>query len=62
LALKNLEGIHSRTDFDLSQHEKHSGKKLQFFDHEENKKLHPLCLRNIYWFGPYVFGRIFQQR
>ena len=31
---KELEGIHSRTDFDLSQHEKHSGKKLQYFDPE----------------------------
>ncbi|MDE3743090.1 glycine--tRNA ligase [Maribacter polysaccharolyticus] len=31
---KELEGIHSRTDFDLSQHEKHSNKKLQYFDPE----------------------------
>ena len=29
---KELEGIHSRTDFDLKAHETHSGKKLQFFD------------------------------
>ncbi|WP_435136514.1 glycine--tRNA ligase [Formosa sp. A9] len=38
---KELEGIHSRTDFDLSQHEKHSGKKLQYFDPEENKSYVP---------------------
>ncbi len=38
---KELEGIHSRTDFDLAQHEKHSGKKLQYFDHEENKSYAP---------------------
>ena len=31
---KELEGIHSRTDFDLKAHEKYSGKKLQFFDPE----------------------------
>ena len=31
---KELEGIHSRTDFDLSSHEKFSGKKLQYFDPE----------------------------
>lgn len=31
---KELEGIHSRTDFDLSQHEKFSGRKLQYFDPE----------------------------
>jgi glycyl-tRNA synthetase len=29
---KELEGIHSRTDFDLGNHEKYSGKKLQYFD------------------------------
>ncbi|MCK4562187.1 MAG: glycine--tRNA ligase, partial [Flavobacteriaceae bacterium] len=38
---KELEGIHSRTDFDLKAHEKHSGKKLQFFDHELNKSYVP---------------------
>ncbi|PHS60671.1 MAG: glycine--tRNA ligase [Flavobacterium sp.] len=38
---KELEGIHSRTDFDLKAHEKHSGKKLQFFDHETNKNYTP---------------------
>jgi glycyl-tRNA synthetase len=31
---KELEGIHSRTDFDLKAHEAHSGKKLQYFDPE----------------------------
>src|SRR5690606_2837570 len=34
---KELEGIHSRTDFDLSSHEKHSSKKLQYFDNERNE-------------------------
>ncbi len=34
---KELEGIHSRTDFDLVNHEKHSGKKLQYFDPEQNQ-------------------------
>jgi len=41
---KELEGIHSRTDFDLSQHEKFSGKKLQYFDPEENKSYVPYVL------------------
>ena len=31
---KELEGIHSRTDFDLKAHQEHSGKKLQYFDLE----------------------------
>jgi glycyl-tRNA synthetase len=38
---KELEGIHSRTDFDLSQHEKFSGKKLQYFDPEDNESFVP---------------------
>lgn len=38
---KELEGIHSRTDFDLSQHEQYSGKKLQFFDPELNESYVP---------------------
>lgn len=38
---KELEGIHSRTDFDLGSHEKYSGKKLQYFDHETNKNYVP---------------------
>ncbi|GAB1462785.1 glycine--tRNA ligase [Pedobacter sp.] len=37
---KELEGIHSRTDFDLAQHQEFSGKKMQYFDAEldENGK------------------------
>lgn len=38
---KELEGIHSRTDFDLKNHEQFSGKKLQYFDPEENKSFVP---------------------
>ena len=38
---KELEGIHSRTDFDLSSHEKFSGKKLQYFDPEINERYVP---------------------
>jgi glycyl-tRNA synthetase len=38
---KELEGIHSRTDFDLSSHEKYTGKKLQYFDPERNENYVP---------------------
>jgi glycyl-tRNA synthetase len=38
---KELEGIHSRTDFDLKAHEKFSGKKLQYFDPETNANYTP---------------------
>ncbi|WP_296384388.1 glycine--tRNA ligase [Winogradskyella sp.] len=41
---KELEGIHSRTDFDLKQHEEFSGKKLQYFDHEEKANYTPYVL------------------
>jgi glycyl-tRNA synthetase len=41
---KELEGIHSRTDFDLTQHEKFSGKKLRYFDPEENENYVPYVL------------------
>ena len=37
-------GIHSRTDFDLKQHEKHSGKKLAYFDPELNKSYVPYVI------------------
>ncbi|MBL7922587.1 MAG: glycine--tRNA ligase [Bacteroidia bacterium] len=38
---KELEGIHSRTDFDLRNHEHYSGKKQQYFDPEENANYIP---------------------
>lgn len=41
---KELEGIHSRTDFDLSQHEKYSGKKLRYFDPETNDSYVPYVI------------------
>jgi len=41
---KELEGIHSRTDFDLKQHEAHSGKKLRYFDPETNESYVPFVV------------------
>src|SRR4051812_27355574 len=38
---KEVEGIHSRTDFDLKQHQEFSGKKLQYFDPELNQNYVP---------------------
>lgn len=38
---REVEGIHSRTDFDLAQHEKFSGKKQQYFDPEQNRSFIP---------------------
>ena len=41
---KELEGIYSRTDFDLSSHSKFSGKKLQYFDPETNESYTPYVI------------------
>lgn len=41
MGFKELEGIHSRTDFDLKQHEEFSGKKLRYFDTETNESYVP---------------------
>jgi len=38
---KEVEGIHSRTDFDLGRHEEFSGKKLRYFDAESNENFIP---------------------
>ncbi len=38
---KEVEGIHSRTDFDLGNHQRVSGKKLQYFDPETNESYVP---------------------
>lgn len=38
---KEVEGIHSRTDYDLSQHQKFCGRKLQYFDNELNNSYVP---------------------
>jgi glycyl-tRNA synthetase len=38
---KEVEGIHSRTDFDLSRHQEFSGKKLQYFDPDLNQNYVP---------------------
>ncbi|HMM11442.1 MAG TPA: glycine--tRNA ligase [Bacteroidales bacterium] len=41
---KELEGIHSRTDFDLGAHQKYSGKKIQYFDPELNQSYVPFVV------------------
>ena len=41
---KEVEGIHSRTNFDLSQHEKYSGKNIKYFDPESNESYVPYVI------------------
>jgi glycyl-tRNA synthetase len=41
---KELEGIHSRTDFDLGNHQKLSGRKIQYFEPETEESYVPYCV------------------
>jgi glycyl-tRNA synthetase len=41
IGFKELEGIHSRTDFDLGAHQQYSGRKIQYFDPETNESYTP---------------------
>ncbi len=41
---QELEGVHNRSDFDLSQHQKFSGKKLEYFDEANKEKYLPFVI------------------
>ncbi len=41
---KEVEGIHSRTNFDLSQHAQYSGRKIEYFDPETNERYTPYVI------------------
>ncbi len=41
---KEVEGIHSRTNFDLSQHEKFSGRQIKYFDPESGESFTPYVI------------------
>lgn len=41
---RELEGIHSRTDYDLASHEKFSGKKIQYYDNEKKESYVPFVV------------------
>jgi len=44
IGFKEVEGIHSRTNFDLGNHEKFSGKKIQYFDQETSESYTPYVI------------------
>ena len=41
---KEVEGIHSRTNFDLSQHEQYSGRSIKYFDPQTNESYTPYVI------------------
>lgn len=44
IGFKEVEGIHSRTDFDLKNHQEYSRKKMQYFDPETNQNYIPYVI------------------
>ncbi len=44
LGFQEIEGVHNRTDFDLTQHQTFSGKKLEYFDQPNNKRYVPFVV------------------
>ena len=44
LGFQEIEGVHNRGDFDLSQHQQFSGKKLEYFDQPNNKRYLPYVI------------------
>src|SRR5205823_14224769 len=41
LGFQEIDGVHNRGDYDLTQHQKHSGKKLEYFDQPNNRRYVP---------------------
>lgn len=41
---QEVEGVHNRTDFDLSQHQEYSGKKMEYFDQATQKRYIPYVI------------------
>ncbi|MDR8392208.1 glycine--tRNA ligase [Aliifodinibius sp. S!AR15-10] len=41
---QEVEGVHNRTDFDLSQHQEYSGKKLEYYDQAKQKRYIPYVI------------------
>ncbi|MCB9805997.1 glycine--tRNA ligase [Candidatus Nomurabacteria bacterium] len=51
LGFDELEGIHDRTDYDLTQHMEFSGQDLRYFDQEKNEKYIPWILETSVGLG-----------
>ena len=48
---QELEGIHNRTDYDLSRHQEYSGKKLQYLDPATNERFVPYVIETALGLG-----------
>ena len=44
LGYQEIEGVHNRSDFDLTQHQQYSNKKLEYFDQVNNKRYVPYVI------------------
>jgi len=44
LGFQEIEGVHHRGDFDLTRHQEYSGKKLEYFDQQNNRRFVPFVI------------------
>src|SRR5205085_8884686 len=44
LGFQEIEGVHHRGDFDLGRHQEYSGKKLEYFDQQNNRRFLPYVI------------------
>lgn len=55
-----INGTHNRTDFDLSRHQEHSGKSMEYFDAENNEKFIPYIIESTYGLDRLVLAILFE--
>lgn len=55
-----INGTHNRTDFDLSRHQEHSGKSMEYFDAENNEKFIPYIIESTYGLDRLVLAVLFE--
>ena len=53
---KEMLGMANRTNFDLTQHQEHSGKKLEYFDQETGEKLLPHVIEPSFGIGRHLLA------
>lgn len=55
-----INGTHNRTDFDLTRHTEFSGRKMEFFDAENNEKFIPYIIESTYGLDRIVLAVLFE--
>ncbi|WMJ86342.1 glycine--tRNA ligase [Anaerocolumna sp. MB42-C2] len=55
-----INGTHNRTDFDLSRHQKYSGKSMEYFDEQTNERYIPYIVESTYGLDRIVLAVLFE--